>query len=128
MAKDTRERILAAALEMFSQNGFAGTNIREVPGIIDAVVNAGVNVYAFARYCPTAADASDGIVGTRDGVFLPGFALEGRYFIDADKLDTFFDSCAKRTSEDAAKKTAGRRSTKARANAALAALRKNYGF
>lgn len=68
------------------------------------------------------------VVGTRDGVFLPGFALEGRYFIDADKLDTFFDSCAKRTSEDAAKKTAGRRSTKARANAALAALRKNYGF
>ena len=54
------------------------------------------------------------VVGTRDGVFLPGFALEGRYF--------------KRTSEDAAKKTAGRRSTKARANAALAALRKNYGF
>ena len=30
MAKDTRERILAAALEMFSQNGFAGTNIREL--------------------------------------------------------------------------------------------------
>ena len=30
MAKDTRERILAAALEMFSKNGFAGTNIREL--------------------------------------------------------------------------------------------------
>ena len=30
MAKDTRERILASALEMFSQNGFAGTNIREL--------------------------------------------------------------------------------------------------
>lgn len=68
------------------------------------------------------------VVGTRDGVFLPGFVLEGRYFIDADKLDTFFDSCALRTSEDAAKKTASKRSSKARANAALAALRKNYGF
>lgn len=78
---------------------------------------------------PTRARVRSWIVaGTRDGVFLPGFALEGRYFVDADKLDTFFDSCAKRTSEDAAKKTAGRRSTKARANAALAALRKNYGF
>ncbi len=32
MAKDTRERILAAALEMFSQNGYAGTNIRELTG------------------------------------------------------------------------------------------------
>ena len=30
MAKDTKERILLAALEMFSQNGYAGTNIREL--------------------------------------------------------------------------------------------------
>lgn len=30
MAKDTRDRILAAALDMFSQNGYAGTNIREL--------------------------------------------------------------------------------------------------
>ena len=30
MAKDTRERILAAALELFSERGFAGTNIREL--------------------------------------------------------------------------------------------------
>ncbi|MBR4163347.1 MAG: TetR/AcrR family transcriptional regulator [Solobacterium sp.] len=30
MAKDTRERILMAALEMFSRNGYAGTNIREL--------------------------------------------------------------------------------------------------
>jgi len=32
MAKDTKERILEAALEMFSQYGFAGTNIRELAG------------------------------------------------------------------------------------------------
>lgn len=30
MAKDTKERILAAALAMFSRNGYAGTNIREL--------------------------------------------------------------------------------------------------
>ena len=30
MAKDTRDRILATALELFSQNGYAGTNIREL--------------------------------------------------------------------------------------------------
>ncbi len=30
MARDTKERILAAALELFSQNGYAGTNIREL--------------------------------------------------------------------------------------------------
>lgn len=32
MAKDTKERILNAALDMFSQNGYAGTNIRELSG------------------------------------------------------------------------------------------------
>ena len=30
MAKDTKERILSAALELFSRNGYAGTNIREL--------------------------------------------------------------------------------------------------
>ena len=30
VAKDTKERILSAALEMFSKNGYAGTNIREL--------------------------------------------------------------------------------------------------
>ena len=30
MAKDTKERILAAALDMFSRSGYAGTNIREL--------------------------------------------------------------------------------------------------
>ena len=34
MAKDTKERILAAALEMFSQNGYVGTNIRELAGSV----------------------------------------------------------------------------------------------
>ena len=32
MAKDTKGRILSAALDMFSQYGFAGTNIRELAG------------------------------------------------------------------------------------------------
>ena len=30
MAKDTKDRILMAALDMFSQNGYSGTNIREL--------------------------------------------------------------------------------------------------
>lgn len=34
MARDTKERILAAALELFSQNGYAGTNIRELAGAL----------------------------------------------------------------------------------------------
>lgn len=35
MAKATKERILLAALEMFSQNGYAGTNIRELAASLD---------------------------------------------------------------------------------------------
>ena len=37
MAKDTKERILATALGMFSQNGYAGTNIRELTASLGLV-------------------------------------------------------------------------------------------
>ena len=37
MAKDTKERILAAALEMFSEKGYAGTNIRELTAALGLV-------------------------------------------------------------------------------------------
>ena len=37
MAKDTKERILAAALDLFSQNGYAGTNIRELTASLGMV-------------------------------------------------------------------------------------------
>ena len=40
MAKDTKERILTAALEMFSQNGYAGTNIRELSESLGLVKSA----------------------------------------------------------------------------------------
>ena len=37
MAKDTKDRILTAALEMFSQNGYNGTNIRELTASLGLV-------------------------------------------------------------------------------------------
>ncbi|MDO4852713.1 MAG: TetR/AcrR family transcriptional regulator [Clostridia bacterium] len=37
MANDTKERILAAALEMFSQKGYDGTNIRELSASLGLV-------------------------------------------------------------------------------------------
>ena len=37
MANDTKERILAAALEMFSQYGYAGTNVRELTASLGLV-------------------------------------------------------------------------------------------
>ncbi len=41
MANDTKARILAAALELFSQNGYAGTNIRELTAAL-GLVKSGV--------------------------------------------------------------------------------------
>ena len=41
MTNDTKERILAAALEMFSKNGYAGTNIRELSASL-GLVKSGV--------------------------------------------------------------------------------------
>ena len=40
MAKDTKERILTAALELFSQNGYSGTNIRELTASLGLVKSA----------------------------------------------------------------------------------------
>ena len=40
MAKDTKERILAAALALFSQNGYAGTNVRELTASLGLVKSA----------------------------------------------------------------------------------------
>ena len=40
MANDTKERILVAALEMFSQNGYAGTNVRELSASLGLVKSA----------------------------------------------------------------------------------------
>ena len=37
MAKDTKERILSAALDLFSRNGYTGTNIRELAASLGLV-------------------------------------------------------------------------------------------
>ena len=37
MARDTRERILETALQMFSRNGYAGTNVRELTAALGLV-------------------------------------------------------------------------------------------
>ena len=43
----------------------SGANIGQVPEIIDAVVQAGANVFAFARYCPTSEEKDVGIAPQR---------------------------------------------------------------
>jgi len=46
MASNTKERILEAALEMFSQNGYAGTNIRELSASLGLVKSGVYKHYA----------------------------------------------------------------------------------
>ncbi len=48
----------------------SGTNIDEIPDIIDLVVEKGVNVFAFARYCPTSTEKSTHISPDRYREFL----------------------------------------------------------
>ena len=50
-----------AGLRSVIMTTVSGINIREVPDIIDAVVAAGADVYAFARYCPTSEEKDTGI-------------------------------------------------------------------
>ena len=67
--------------------------------------------------------------GTADGVFLAGFEIEGSYFVDADRVDDFFQEYALRTKTATAKRRVGpRRSTETRAAEALGVLRRQYGF
>ena len=40
----------------------SGTNIKEIPDIIDTVVEAKADVFAFARYCPTSEEKDTGII------------------------------------------------------------------
>lgn len=49
----------AAGIRSVIMTTVSGKNIQDVPGIIDAVVEADVNVYAFSRYCPTSEEKAD---------------------------------------------------------------------
>ncbi len=84
MANGTKERILAAALEMFSQNGYAGTNIRELSAslglvksgvykhfeskeaiwnaLLDQVITYYADHFGSAEHLPTVPDSLEGLV------------------------------------------------------------------
>ncbi len=55
------ETINRAGIRSVVMTTVSGTNIHEVPGIIDEVVKAGANVFAFGRYCPTSEEKDTGM-------------------------------------------------------------------
>ena len=85
MAKDTKERILATALELFSQNGYAGTNIRELTAalglvkssmykhfaskediwnaLLDEMIAYYASRFGSAEHLPPVPDSLEGLVG-----------------------------------------------------------------
>jgi radical SAM/SPASM domain protein of ACGX system len=50
------QTIREAGIRSVIMTTVSATNVHEIPSIIDLVVEYGVNVFAFARYCPTGKD------------------------------------------------------------------------
>ena len=65
-------------------------NIEEIPQIIDTVVKAGVKVFAFARYCPTAEDKEVGIEPLRYRRLLADCNKKFKEY-EAAGCDTYFN-------------------------------------
>ena len=55
------ECIKRAGMRSVIMTTVSGINIKEVPEIIDTVVEYGADVFAFARYCPTSEEKNTGI-------------------------------------------------------------------
>lgn len=68
----------------------SGTNIDEVPDIVDAVVQAGANVFAFARYCPTSEEKDVGIEPLRYRKLLEDCDRKFRAY-EAAGCETYFN-------------------------------------
>lgn len=54
----------AAGIKSAIMTTVSDVNIKEIPDIIDLVVNQQVDIYAFARYCPSSQVKSNGILAT----------------------------------------------------------------
>lgn len=87
-----------AAIPMINASGMrslvmttvSGRNIDEVPGICDAVVQAGAKVWAFARYCPTSEEKTTDIAPLRYRELLAVLDAKFRAY-EAQGVDTWFN-------------------------------------
>ena len=69
MAKDTKERILTAALEMFSQKGYEGTNIRELSaslGLVKSGIGAKSRIGRFIGLFVVVSELDEQVVASAD--------------------------------------------------------------
>ena len=68
----------------------SGKNIREIPAVIDAVVEHNAEVYSFARYCPTHSGETNGITPQEYREFLSVCDEKFRSY-EAQGVSTYFD-------------------------------------
>lgn len=68
----------------------SGMNIHEIPAVIDAAVEAGAEVFSFARYCPTRSGETNGITPEQYREFL-GVCDEKFRRYEAQGVRTYFD-------------------------------------
>ena len=77
MPDDTKERILNASLEMFSQNGYAGPNIRELTASLGLVRSSMYKHFGSKEeILDTLPDRMIAYYGERSGSPEPGFVLD----------------------------------------------------
>ncbi|MBE5811071.1 MAG: radical SAM/SPASM domain protein, ACGX system [Clostridiales bacterium] len=89
-----------ARIETAVMTTVSSLNIGEMPGIVDAVVAAGADVYAFARYCPVRMGETNGItpLAYRDLLYRMGEKFRSlmdagcrTWFAKKDHLWTLYD-------------------------------------
>ena len=62
---DAIPRLKAAGIRAIVMTTVSAANVDEIPRLIDVVVEAGADVFAFSRYCPTAGNKDVGIEPAR---------------------------------------------------------------
>ncbi|MBR1686750.1 MAG: radical SAM/SPASM domain protein, ACGX system [Clostridia bacterium] len=82
--------INASGMRSVVMTTVSGTNIDEVPGIMDVAVEAGTYVYAFARYCPTSEEKDTGMTPQRYRELLDTLDAKIKAY-EAEGCDTYFN-------------------------------------
>ena len=85
MAKDTKEKILDASLELFAQNGYTGTNIKDIAGAVGLVKSA------FYRHYDSKEAVWTAMIDHFSAYYAKRFASEENLPPVPESTDEFFD-------------------------------------
>lgn len=104
------------------QIGAASGNASPLPALLS--VDEFRRLYFSQQHRPSRATVRTWIaVGTSDGIVLPGYRIEQKYFVDRERIDEFFEAYRRHTNSRTA---SPRSSAKLRARRALGELKKEF--